>query len=140
MGRIIKQQLFLSASYDVKKRIYYVDRPGNEIAEVHVDQNDNIIKTKGFGYQATVLKNNAFKGKQFVQEYYRSKNEVLFDEIIKKGSSALLPMVIQKQLSKVSFIVFKKNISFLDKAIQNYRKGGYEVIECSDRLYVYGQY
>lgn len=110
------------------------------IGEVHVDDKDRIIKTKGFNHIGHVLRNNAFTGKSFVQQYFKEKNDMLLDNQLLKGSSVLLPMVIQKQIRKVSFIIYKKNIGFIDKCINNLIKSGYEVVDGTDRIYAYSEY
>lgn len=133
-------QLFKTASYDSKKKRYYVDLSDGSIGEVHVDDKDRIIKTKGFKHKGHVLRNNAFTGKSFVQEYFREKNDMILDNQLLKGSSVLLPMVIEKQIRKVSFMIYKKNIGLIDKCISNLIKSGYEVVDGLDRIYAYSEY
>jgi malate/lactate dehydrogenase len=137
---IYQPQLLKTASYDSKKKRYYVDLTNGKVGEVYVDDKDIIIKTKGFGAKGHVLRNNAFTGKSFVQEYFREKNDMILENIISKGSSSFLPMIIQKQIRKVSFTIYKKNIGFIDKCIRNLIKSGYEVVEGIDRIYCYSEY
>lgn len=125
-------KLFNLISFNRKKNIYYIDLPNNKIGEVHVDANDNILKTKGLGYRARVVANGGLsKGKSFCEAWYHDNQEDYRKKTNYYGSSNLLPVTTSNQKINVNFLVHKKNVTHLDKAIANYKKAGYSITECN---------
>ncbi len=134
-----RQQLFHLVWFDKEKNIYFIDRGNEVIARVYVDSNDEIIKTVGFGQLSNAIKqwNDSLSGKKFVETYLsrRYRHKLIFDE----GSSRLLPMVINKDkpLCYLQFRQDLRNVTYVDKAINNWLNSGWTISKTSDPNIVY---
>jgi len=123
----MKQMMLLkTASYDPKKKRYYVDISADIIGEVWVNDNDIITRKKGFGYQGQIINTNI--GKEFVEEWFRRRYQE--SHWYNKDGSQKYPLVVVEALrpkKEVTIFFEVSSISQLDACLRNLERQQAEI-------------
>ena len=127
-------QLFRTVSYDPKKRIYWFDLGKERFASIHVDENDIVQKTRGFGYRTWLHGRylGIAKGRDMVKDYMDQAERAyaLRTGRSMKDGSCVKPEPMRAH--SVNFTVKTDHCSNPEKAINNYKRLGFNVQVSTD--------
>jgi hypothetical protein len=124
-----QMQLFRTVSYDPKKRIYWIDLGHEKFASIHVDENDIVLKTKGFGHRTWLYGRylGIIKGSELAQSFMIEAGERYARKTglnMKDGSKVKK----EKQVAQTArFTVQIRNCTDPHRAIKNYQRLGFQV-------------
>ena len=122
-------QLFRTVSFDSKRRIYWFDLGNERFASIYVDENDIVLKTRGFG-QRTWLYGRYLgiaKGSELVKSYM---NEAPKRYVLRTGLNMKDGTTFKQEKQIAQTAKFKVNMGDCkdpERAIKNYQKLGFQI-------------